>query len=79
MSEGDPDLAAVKKALQDLGEHFDSVMIFCTRHEGDDRGSARVAKGTGNWYARYGQVREWLVKEEEEARIEAKKELEGGG
>lgn len=70
------DMAAVDEAITKLGEHFDSVMIFVSRYDGGDVGSVNVAKGLGNWYARYGQVREWLVKEEEVARIEAKKSLD---
>lgn len=70
MSEMDEDLAKVRKALDALGEHFDSVQIFCTRYRGgEDGGTANVAIGTGNWYARYGHVREWMIKEDESARM----------
>jgi len=57
------DMERVRKVLTELGEHFDSVQIFCTRHEsGELDGTVYLHLGTGNWFARYGQVREWCVK-----------------
>ena len=49
-----------------LCEHFDTVQIFVTRHDGE---YCMVAnRGNGNWYARYGQIHEWLIQEDERAR-----------
>jgi hypothetical protein len=60
-------------AVQNLGEHYDSVQIFCTRHEsGENGGTLAVKKGTGNIYARYGQVREWLIQQDEGVKNELK-------
>lgn len=54
------------KALEELGEHFDTVQIFATRHEsGEEGGTINMAYGAGNWFARYGQIREWLIKADE--------------
>lgn len=78
MSNQDEDLERVKKATEGLMEHFDSVMIFCTRHEaGELDGTINVRYGSGNWFARFGQVREWLLKEEEASRIQKKQDLDG--
>jgi hypothetical protein len=57
----------VKKHASQLGEHFDSVQIFCTKHDGAE-GTASVNCGEGNWFARYGQIREWVEKNEERSR-----------
>lgn len=65
----DEDLASVQKAIDELSEHFDSVHIFCTRYEGPDIGTVQVNRGTGNWYARSGQIQEWLIKNAEESRV----------
>lgn len=43
-----------------LLEHFDSVQIFVTRHSGQDGDTAGYESGGGNFYARLGQVREWI-------------------
>jgi hypothetical protein len=49
------------------------VQIFCTRHEsGENGGTLAVKKGTGNIYARYGQVREWLIQQDEGVKNELK-------
>ena len=49
------DVNRVNKALEELGEHFDSVHIFATRHEsGESGGTININKGVGNWFARYG-------------------------
>lgn len=67
----------VKKAADELGEMFDSVQIFVSRHEsGEHNGTIRINKGTGNWFTRYGQVREWLIREDETSRIGARKDNE---
>jgi hypothetical protein len=59
-----PDEKRVREAAEALGEHFDAVIIFATRYESElASGTIRVSHGTGNWYARYGQVREWIVRE----------------
>jgi len=61
-------------ALKVLGEHFDSVQIFCSRHESTlEDGTVLACKGIGNWYARYGQVQEWIVKQDEVTRVEIRK------
>jgi hypothetical protein len=66
----DIDLERLKAAAESLGEHFDTVQIFATRHEaGEKNGTVHLKWGTGNWFARYGQVREWVLVEEESARL----------
>lgn len=63
----------VLRHAKELGERFDAVVILCTRHEGS-RGTRTVAKGSGNWHAQFGIVREWLLNHEEDIRIEARRE-----
>ncbi len=69
------DLEKVQAVIDQLGEHFDSVQIFTTRHdEGGEGGTVNVALGSGNFYSRYGQCREWIVKQEERTRESVRKE-----
>lgn len=71
----DSDVAMVKKVADQLGEHFDSVQIFATRHEsGSLDGTISVHVGVGNWFARYGQISEWMVKSDEWTRMKARKD-----
>lgn len=61
MSEPNPDLEIVKRHCQQLGEHFDSVQIFVTRHmPAELSGTRNINYGSGNWFTRYGQVQMWL-------------------
>lgn len=53
------DIAMLRRAAAVLAENFDTVQIFCSRHLGDD-GTVGVKYGTGNWFARIGQVKEWV-------------------
>jgi hypothetical protein len=69
----DSDVARVKSAINTLSEHFDTVQIFCTRHEaGELDGTITAQFGSGNWYARYGQVQEWINIQQENAAIKAR-------
>lgn len=73
MTEMNDDLDRVQNALNVLSEHFDSVHIFASRHEPEiEDGTISVQKGVGNWFARYGQISEWMVKQDEYARVNAR-------
>lgn len=66
----DSDLSLLERHTKQLMEHFDSVHIFCTRHDGTE-GTLNADYGNGNWYARYGQIELWiqnqtLIREKEE-------------
>jgi len=63
------DEALVQGVVDRLGEHFDTVQVFCTRHDAPRLdGTVHMAMGSGNWFARYGQVQAWVVTEEESHR-----------
>jgi hypothetical protein len=69
----DADLEMLAKHVEQLGEHFDTVQIFCSRHDaGQEDGTVALNDGAGNWFARYGQIREWINKRDERARIEVR-------
>ncbi len=76
--QGELDLNLCRKATDALREHFDTVQIFVTRHEGTD-GTVNVAFGSGNWFARKGQVSEWLEKEDEATREMTRARLKEDG
>ena len=66
----DADMNLVRTHVEALGEHFDSVQIFCTRHSpGDMDGTVHLNLGSGNYFTRSGHVREWLIQQDEQARI----------
>jgi hypothetical protein len=58
ISEADQRL--VDNAKESLLEHFDSVRIFVSRHNGEQDETASYETGGGNFYAQLGQIHEWL-------------------
>lgn len=55
----DNDLKIIETHVNALMEHFDTVQIFCTRHEGKEV-TTSCRSGAGDWYSRYGHIRLWL-------------------
>ena len=66
--ENDALLDRMDKAALDLKEHFDSVTIFCTLHRDDTKNTTHMTVGKGNWYARFGQVVEWVISQDQKSR-----------
>lgn len=60
------DMSMLRNATAKLMEHFDTVHIFATRHNGVD-GTTTACYGEGNWYARRGQVGDWITKQDADA------------
>lgn len=50
----------VNDATEKLLEHFDSVRIFVTRHDGPRDQTAAYDHGGDNFYAQTGQIIEWV-------------------
>jgi hypothetical protein len=61
-AEEEKDMKLLTSHAAQLAEHFNTVQLFATRHEDD--GTVTVAYGEGNWYARYGQIKLWIKREE---------------
>lgn len=71
MSAHSTDMERVKAAVQTLMEHFDTVQIFASRYEIESERNGEtteIAYGDGNWFARFGQVKEWIVCTEQRSR-----------
>lgn len=64
IEDGDSDLKMIKMHAARLGEHFDSVLILVTRHDTKEHKTVQLATGEGNFSARYGLAKEWVLKEE---------------
>lgn len=69
------DQAILRNHVAMLAEHFDTVQIVATKSV-QDNGTRRHTEGAGNWYARYGSVKEWITREEHRERVQVTKELE---
>lgn len=80
MSE-DADMQRLKEACEVLSEFFDTVHIFTTRFQDrldnpSDEGTVNCSWGSGNWFARKGQIDTWVIKQNERTKIDARKENE---
>ena len=66
------DTERVRECARALGEHCDTVHIVASRHEPEtENGTVHTSFGLGNYYARVGQMREFLVKEDAISRAQA--------
>lgn len=75
MSKQDDDMNRVNAACEALGEHFDTVQIFVTRHDAYERdGTVSIALGRGDWFSRYGKVQEWMIRQDERTRKDVREE-----
>lgn len=70
VSDGEPTGMAeiVDRAAASLAEHFDSVQIFVTKHDGGKQVTRSLESGKGNMQARLGHVHQWLVVQDQYAR-----------
>lgn len=73
----DDDISRVKAAANSLIEHFDSVRIFVTKHDGPSDATGGYSTGKGNYHAQEGQIHEWLVMKDAEARQDATEHQKG--
>lgn len=74
----DPDKmdAILDSHLAQLSEHFDSVRIFWTKYDSDSSTTKSNSRGIGDWYAQSGAVREWLIRSEEDTRLDCRSRLD---
>lgn len=47
-----------------LSQGFDSVTIMATHYDKDDVATSYWTRGDGNFMARFGQAKEWVLREE---------------
>lgn len=56
----------LQKSANDLGEHFESVIIIATNSY--DENYVRHKASSGSIYANYGAAREWVISYEEKVK-----------
>lgn len=70
MSEKSENQRLIQESLNRLAEHFDTVHIFATLHDGAGDKTNVIQMGTGNSLTRFGQISLWV---EEVKQIERNK------
>jgi hypothetical protein len=73
--EPDIDMGPVDRAIAALMEHYDTVQIFVTKETPGSEGFTQgIQKGGGNYYARFGHAKNWVLKQERLAEMELEDE-----
>ena len=70
-----PETEIVQRHIDQLLEHFDTVHVFCTRHE-PDKGTFNISRGDGNFFARFGQISEWITQSNEQTKMSVRTDEE---
>lgn len=73
--EENDELTLIQRHIDALMEHFDTVQIFVSKHDSIDNKTGFITKGAGNSYARYGQIKQWVIEDEEAARCAIRNEI----
>jgi hypothetical protein len=64
MSEPSEELKIVEDAADRLAEHWDSVLILCTRHNDATKLTRDASTGRGNFAAQIGSAKEWVIRQD---------------
>ena len=59
----------VDQHVSALREHFDSVVIMVSVHDGVSGNTEGLSRGSGNYYAQVGQVNEFLERDKAQTQI----------
>lgn len=63
----DEKLKILEQTCSRLQEHFDTVQIFATKHDPTmSEGTIHWVFGSGNWFARWGQILDWIERKKVE-------------
>lgn len=57
-------LELIRNQAKILSPSFDTVMIFATKYDPETGDTSQFNFGIGNWFARYGQVKDWIIAED---------------
>jgi len=66
----------IKVHVAQLCEHFQNVQILCSNAEEGGDGTATFVSGSGNWCARIGHAREWIMYHDEMLKCKARGDAE---
>lgn len=70
----DAEAAMLDQHVHQLAEHWDVVHIFVCRHVGEKDNTRYLDRASGNWFTRYGHIKDWVNAQEERTRNRVRKE-----
>jgi hypothetical protein len=62
----------IQSLIESITDRFDTIQVFTTSHNRETGDTTYIGMGTGNFYARIGQVDEWARMQKEIIREKAK-------
>lgn len=72
MDADEKDMELIQSHVDQLREHFDSVTIGVTRYESGGL-TTNIVRGSGNFYARVGQMKDWIIVQDEGTKVDTRK------
>lgn len=64
-----------KEFIDLISEHTDSIRVFISTPS-DGQSTDGFTTGSGNWYAQYGQIKEWVSRHDERVRHDERKQID---
>jgi hypothetical protein len=49
----------IQSLIESISDRFDTIQVFTTSHDPTTGETTYIGMGTGNFYARIGQIEEW--------------------
>ncbi len=62
--QNDKKFELLENQMKVLLVHFDTIQIFASKHDAKIGNTATFVMGHGDWNSRYGQVRQWAIKQD---------------
>lgn len=66
----------VDRMVKRLRQHCDAVQVVAVKFDDESGDTHTVTDGAGNWQARCGAMRAWVIRAEEEVRHDARRVAE---
>lgn len=66
----------VDRMVKRLRQHCDAVQIIAVKYDNSDDQTYTVTNGGGNWQARYGAMKGWVIRADEGCRVDAREARE---
>jgi predicted CoA-binding protein len=69
----------IQSLIESITDRFDTIQVFTTSHNRETGETTYIGMGTGNFYARIGQIKEWLQLQKDIINQKAKQIAEADG
>lgn len=64
----DESIDEIERFLDSISWRYDSVIVLATKHDPKEETTWAHVRNRGNFYAQIGQIKDWVLKQDERAR-----------